>query len=127
MQDKAEYPLNYKDYVQTGTWGTQTVTPETVLAGYALEDNTTAQSIYEDKSYTDWSDLIIRNSTSQNYEVGVNGGNDKTNFAVSLGLMKDRGLMKRDQMTRYNGKANIDHKISNYVKVGTSLLFTYKD
>ena len=41
--------------------------------------------------------------------------------------MYDKGLMKNDDMARYNGKVNIDHTINNMFKVGTSLLFTYKD
>ncbi len=41
--------------------------------------------------------------------------------------MYDRGLMKNDQMSRYNGKVNIDHRINKVVKVGSSLLYTYKN
>lgn len=70
--------------------------------------------------------FALENSTSQNYEVNVAGGSEKTNFNISLGAMYDRGLMKNDQMSRYNGKVNIDHRINKVVKVGSSLLFTYK-
>ena len=103
----------------------QNITPESVLTEQ-LADGTNTLDIYNDKSYTDWGDLILKNSSSQNLEVNVTGGNEKTNFNVSLGALYDRGLMKNDQMDRYNGKVNIDHKINNIVKVGTSLLFTYK-
>ncbi len=34
---------------------------------------------------TDWGDLLLKNSTSQNYEVNVAGGSEKTNFNISLG------------------------------------------
>ncbi len=32
---------------------------------------------------THWGDLLLKNSTSQNYEVNVAGGSEKTNFNVS--------------------------------------------
>ncbi len=104
----------------------QGITAESVL-DQSLADGTSTLDIYNDKSYTNWGDLILKNSTSQNIEVNVTGGNDKTNFNVSLGALYDRGLMKNDQMDRYNGKVNIDHKVNKMVKVGTSLLFTYKN
>jgi TonB-linked SusC/RagA family outer membrane protein len=34
--------------------------------------------------------------------------------------------MKGDELDRYNGRTNIDHTINKYVKIGTSLNFTYK-
>lgn len=123
--DKSEYQQNYATYASTGTWGTATVTPEDVLTE-SLADGTSTLDIYNDKSYTDWGDLLLKNSTTQDYELGVSGGNEKTNFNVSLGMMNDRGLMRNDKMNRYNGRANIDHRINKYFKVGTSLQFTYK-
>lgn len=123
--DKSEYKQNYATYAQTGTWGTAIVTPEDVLTE-SLADGTSTLDIYKDKSYTDWGDMLLRNSTTQDYEIGVGGGNEKTNFNISLGMMNDRGIMKNDKMNRYNGRANIDHRINKMFKVGTSLQFTYK-
>ncbi len=129
--DKAEYAANYATYKNNyGTdnagWGTATVTPEDVLT-LQLADGTSVLDIYKDKSYTDWSDYILQNSSSQNYEISVTGGNDKTNFNMSLGMMNANGLMKNDVFHRYNGKINLDHKINNYFKVGSSILYTYRN
>ena len=100
-------------------------TAESVLTG----ENNGVQliDIYKDGSYTDWLDGILQNSTSQNYEINVGGGNQKTNFNVAFSLMDDRGMMKNDEMHRYTGRANIDHEISKYFKIGTSLSFAYKN
>lgn len=125
--DKADYPTNLTTYQNTGTWGTASATADEVLAGYVLADGTTAQSIYEDKSYTNWGDLLLRNSATQNYEIGVNGGSEHTQFNLSLGAMYDNGLMRNDAMDRYNGKLSVDHRISKLFKAGGSLLFTYKN
>lgn len=37
----------------------------------------------------------------------------------------NEGLMKNDQLDRYNGKLTLDHKVSKLLKVGTNMLFTY--
>lgn len=124
--DKAEYQKNFPTYASTGTWGTDVVTPESVLTE-TLSDGTSTLDIYNNKSYTEWNDYLLENSTSQHYNVGVNGGNEKTNFSVSLGMMNDRGLMKKDRFNRYTGRANVDHRISKMFKVGASLSYTYRD
>ncbi len=126
--DKRAYQDWAKGELNLGNYNTilNGITPETVLTE-KLDDGTQTLDIYNDGSYTDWGDLLLKNSTSQNYEVNVAGGSEKTNFNVSLGAMYDRGLMKKDQMSRYNGKVNIDHRINKIVKIGSSLLFTYKN
>lgn len=98
--------------------GSTLTVPETDIA---------LMDIINNGSYTDWLDNIMKNSVSQNYEVNVSGGNQKTNFNVAFSLMDDRGLMKNDQFKRYTGRANVDHEINNIFKVGTSLSFSYKD
>jgi len=112
----------------TGTWGDSKVVASDVLGSSAANNLPyTEMDIYNDGSYTNWSDIILQNGLTQNYEVAVSGGNEKTNFNLSLGTMYDQGLLKNDKMDRYNVKSNIDHKISDKLKVGTSILYTYKN
>ena len=117
---------NYEDAAANGWNFTNATTPADVLT-FNLEDQTPTLDIYNDKSYTDWLDMILKNSVSQNYEVSVQGGNEKTNFNISLAAMNDKGIMKDDEFNRYTGRANIDHQINKIVKVGASLSYTYKD
>ena len=116
---------NYEDAAANGWNFTNSATPADVLT-FQLEDGTETLSIYNDKSYTDWLDMILDNSVSQNYEVAVQGGNEKTNFNISMSAMDDKGLMKGDEYNRYTGRANIDHQINKIVKVGASLSYAYK-
>ena len=116
---------NYEDAAANNWTFTNTATPADVLT-FNLEDQTPTLDIYNDKSYTDWLDMILDNSVSQNYEVSVQGGNDKTNFNISLAAMDDKGLMVGDEYNRYTGRTNIDHQINKIVKVGASLSYAYK-
>lgn len=115
----------------TGSWGdTQfgDVKVTDVLSSSAANNLPYSEmDIYNDGSYTDWADIILQNGLTQNYEVSVSGGNEKTNFNLSLGTMAEEGLLRNDALDRYNVKTNVDHKISNVFKVGTSLLYTYKN
>ena len=118
---------NYKTAAANGwDFSLGNATAESVL-GSAEWNDVRLIDIVNNNQYVDWLDLILQNSTSQNYEVSVNGGNQKTNFNVAFSLMDDRGLMKNDQFKRYTGRTNIDHEINKYFKVGANLSFTYKD
>ena len=115
----------------TGTWGDTKVGDvkvTDVLSSSAANNLPYSEmDIYNSGSYTDWADIILQNGLTQNYEVAVSGGNEKTNFNLSLGTMAEEGLLRKDAMDRYNVKTNIDHRISSVFKVGTSLLYTYKN
>ena len=120
--------IDKKDYENAAANGwnfSKSTTPADVLT-FNLDDGTSTLDIYNNKSYTDWLDMILNNSVSQNYEVSVQGGNEKTNFNISLAAMDDKGLMKGDEYNRYTGRANIDHQINKIVKVGASLSYAYK-
>ena len=119
--DRANYQADYK----SGNWGESNVGHD--FGQQSLEDGTLIKDMIANGDYTDWYDYIFQNSTTQNYEIGVQGGNEKTNFNLSLALMSDRGLMKNDKMNRYNGRFNVDHIINKVFKVGGSFAFTYKD
>ena len=118
---------DYKNMKNSGDWSSaqRTTTAENVL-GLTLDDGTSCLDIYNNKSYTDWLDMILENSVSQNYELSVSGGNDKTQYNMSLADMVDKGLMAGDKYNRYSGRTSIDHRINKYVKVGTNLNYTYK-
>lgn len=116
---------NYQADAGSGDWGSSKLSVAEVLteSGYDF----TEMDVYNNNSYTDWLDIILQNGLTQNYEVSVAGGEGNTNFMLSAGAMFEEGLMKNDKLDRYNVKSNIDHKINDYVKVGTSLLYTYRD
>lgn len=116
---------NYQADFASGNWGSSNVTPEQELT-QSLADFTEI-GIYNDKSYTNWADIILQQGFTQNYELSVSGGNEKTLINLSLGTMLEKGLLKNDELDRYNAKMNVDHKINNIFKVGSSMLFTYKN
>ena len=119
---------NYQADLESGNWGSSNKTLDEVFGATTIagNDNYKVVDLINSGDYTDWYDTILENTTSQNYEASVSGGNDKTNFSLSLAAMYDKGLLKHDAMDRYNGRFNIDHIINQYVKVGGSMAFTYR-
>jgi TonB-linked SusC/RagA family outer membrane protein len=74
---------------------------------------------------TDYQDMILQRGTQQSHSLGVQGGNEKTAFYVSGGFFQDKGISYGLDYTRMSIRANIDHKITDRVKVGLSTYGMY--
>ena len=119
---------NYKGDLASGSWGSTNKTIDDVFGATTIagNDQYKVADLIRNGDFVDWYDQFMQNSTSQNYDASVSGGNEKTNFSISFSGMFDKGLLKNDKMNRYSGRANIDHIINKVVKVGASMSFTYK-
>ncbi len=74
---------------------------------------------------TDYPDALLRTGTINNYQVGVSGGTQKTQFNLSGNFFQDKGVVKNQDFTRYTFRVNLDHKISDKLSFGTSTLAVY--
>lgn len=67
---------------------------------------------------TDWWDVIMRDGALQNHNISLSGGNNRSNFFISLGLMDEKGLQINNDYSRYNARFNYDYKIRDNMNVG---------
>ncbi|WP_229216405.1 TonB-dependent receptor [Dyadobacter sp. 3J3] len=74
---------------------------------------------------TDYQSMILRKGFQQNHSLGVQGGNEKTQFYISGSFFKDKGISAGLDYTRTSLRANIDHNINSRVKVGISSYLMY--
>jgi TonB-linked SusC/RagA family outer membrane protein len=94
-----------------------------------LENDVYKRAIYADPTSlgkgTNWQDLIFRKAAMQSHQLSVSGGSQKTQLALSLNYFNQDGIIKNSNFTRYSFRSNIDHRISDKVRVGTSLYYGY--
>lgn len=94
-----------------------------------LENEVFKNSYYKDPASlgegVNWQNLIFREAPIQNHQLSINGGNDKTQVALSANYFDQDGIIINSNFKRYSYRLNLDHKISNRVKVGTSILGSY--
>lgn len=77
------------------------------------------------KRNTDYQSLLLRQGSQQNHSLGIQGGNDKTQFYISASYFKDKGITAGLDYTRYSVRANLDHQINKVIKVGISSYLMY--
>jgi TonB-dependent starch-binding outer membrane protein SusC len=71
-------------------------------------------------SNTDWLSAVTRQGLQQQYNVAVDGGDAKTQFSVSAGVFKQQAPIVASEFSRLSGSFSLDHKLSNFVKIGLS-------
>ena len=73
---------------------------------------------------TNWFDEISRLGFQTSHNLSITGGNDNTKYLVSGNYFNQDGVIKNNGMTRYSLRANLDQKLSKYVKMGINLTAT---
>lgn len=73
----------------------------------------------------DWEDYIYgETGLLSNTQLSVSGGSDKTQFFVSGGVQSEDGIIKNTGYDRYTFRANIDHELSNFIRVSFNNNYT---
>lgn len=62
---------------------------------------------------TDWQKEITRTAYTQNHNLTMSGGADKFTYYASFGLQKQEGIIRQNQLDRYNGRINATQKLWN--------------
>jgi len=67
---------------------------------------------------TDLQDLLLTNGIRTSHDIGVRGGNDRTQYYFGVGYYKETGIIHDQNLERFSFSVNIDHKMSERIKVG---------
>lgn len=72
----------------------------------------------------DWQDEIYRPAPVQDYQLTFSGGNAGTTYAVMANYLNQQGILKNTAFKRGGLRMNLDQKLSNRIKLSTSVSFT---
>lgn len=74
---------------------------------------------------TDYQSMILRQGVQQSHALGVQGGNERTQFYFSGNYFKDKGILPGQDFTRMSFRVNLDHQLNKFLKVGISSYSMY--
>ncbi len=83
----------------------------------------TGNNDWEENSGVDanWSDQAFQRGKISQYSVAVSGGDERTKFLVSGNYNEQKGIIIGNQLNRFTGKINIEHKLSERVTGGVNI------
>lgn len=67
---------------------------------------------------TDWIDELTRNGLFTQNNLSITGGTDKNRFYMGLGYAKEQGIVKHEELSKYNITFNNELTLSRIIKVG---------
>ncbi|RZK46064.1 MAG: SusC/RagA family TonB-linked outer membrane protein, partial [Pedobacter sp.] len=101
----------FKDDAKAGNSGSA---PNTT--NYALTPDETANLAAGVN--TDWQDLLLTTGMRTSHDLNVRGGNDRTQYSFGGGYYRETGVTRDQVLNRFTFNVNIDHKLSERIKVG---------
>ncbi|RZJ23613.1 MAG: TonB-dependent receptor [Acinetobacter sp.] len=85
--------------------------------GVYLRDGKTLES-YQNVRGTDFQRQLIREAAFQNHSISLNGGTDKTRYALSASITDQDGLIINSGFSRQQGRFRIDQTVTDKLKIG---------
>lgn len=70
---------------------------------------------------TDWYREILRPSVVTEHNLSARGGNERTNFMLSLGYLDNKGVVENAEFKKYSFRLNIDSKITDWLAIGANV------
>lgn len=79
--------------------------------------NANAKLRYNDS----FADAMFRNTLRQEYNVSASGGNDKTNYYVSIGYLDNDSYVVGSDYNRFTTRANVNSQLKSWIRVGMNV------
>jgi TonB-linked SusC/RagA family outer membrane protein len=103
------------------------------IIGYYFDDNLDSFIDFMDwvlPGYRDgdtdqnWEEEAFRTGAVTNFDISASGGDDKTNFFTGLSYIDNEGIIINNRFRRASGRLNLDHAISNRIRIGMNTMLS---
>ena len=71
-----------------------------------------------------WYDHAFQNSSREEFNITFRGGNAKTSYFTSFGILNDRGYSINSNFQRYNAMISLQHQAKKWLKVSSTMNFS---
>lgn len=74
---------------------------------------------------TNWFAETFETGFKQNYELSVNGGNEKSSYYVSGGYISDKGILSAAECDKFSFRTNLTSEVKSWLNVTASMNFIH--
>ncbi|MDI3319213.1 SusC/RagA family TonB-linked outer membrane protein [Pinibacter soli] len=92
-----------------------------------MNDDPSKPGYYMYHNSTDWQKQVLKNSSIANGYLKITGGDNVAKYALSMGFLKNNGVIASSGLSRYNTRFNADFNLSRRLTAATNLSFTYTE
>ncbi|MEF9950568.1 MAG: SusC/RagA family TonB-linked outer membrane protein, partial [Mucinivorans sp.] len=136
--------VDYANYVNmvanNSGWGSPFFDKEYMDHIYAYQANPTPENSvfihsqsgnknqYDYCGETDWyRDIMNEVALNQQYNIQLNGGTKNTSYFLSMGLVRDKGMLKAypDKNTRWNTNINVKSQVTKWLEISGRAMYNF--
>jgi TonB-linked SusC/RagA family outer membrane protein len=70
---------------------------------------------------TDWQNEVFQRAPFSQYDLGANGGDEKTRFYIAGNYTNQKGILINNKFEKMNARINVDHTASKRLTIGVNL------
>ena len=122
MMNAADYRVYLSEMLQS-----KGVTDKDMQALPYMNDDAGNPNYYRYHYNNDWQKKVLGNSYMQNGYLKITGGDNIAKYALSMGFLKNAGVVKNTGLTRYNMRFNADLNLSPRLTAAANLSFLYNE
>ncbi len=92
-----------------------------------INDGTTPNPTWADPSllnFIDWQDEMTETTLRQQYHMTASGGTKGVQASMSVGYLKDKGVVRATNFEKLTTRANIDMEVNEFIKTGIIINYT---
>lgn len=97
------------------------------VMGYMLPPVLTDKNNPAFNNAYDYQDLFYQNGMTQQYNLSMDGGTEKSSYRVGLGYYKEKGILVGFDFSRYTLNANLGNDISDHIHNDLIVRLNYLD
>ncbi len=77
-------------------------------------------------TFVNWADEFLRkDAATQNYSLGISGGNEKTKGYISFNYTDEKGQYRGDNYKLFTTSMRVDHTVKKWITIGSNLQTSY--
>ncbi|MCS3796509.1 SusC/RagA family TonB-linked outer membrane protein [Niastella sp. OAS944] len=122
MMNASDYRVYLSEMLQS-----KGVTDKGMQALPYMNDDVNNPDYYRYHYTNNWQKKVLDNSTMQNGYLRITGGDNIAKYALTMGFLKNAGVVKNTGLTRYNMRFNADLNLSPRLTAAANLSFIYNE
>ncbi len=91
-----------------------------------LDDEALLFENFLDGTTFDWYNYAFRTGFNQDYNVSLSGGTDKMNYYMSVGYMRNEGVVKGNDYNTLRASSRLSGKVTNWLEIGSNVNFQHR-
>ena len=117
--------LPYKLKTLTGDDYARSIRESKANDGATLANPIWTEAYDGKRNLIDWQDQMYQTGLKQQYGISASGGNEKTQYNLSLGYLDNKGIIVNTRYNRLTSRASVKSKVNDYIEFGGDFNYMY--